>query len=126
MNDAMDEAGSCGSGNLSDPALNTDLRTESGDFVAYDRLTSFLYDLMRDHLPTSTVEKLFREAMKFNQPCLYSNGWLARYAQRMSRLLCGKCGADAGRLTPNQPDWRRVAKLAIEALEFTGPNGKQP
>src|SRR5688572_22012508 len=42
---------------------NEALRERSGKVDVHDdRLTSFLYDLVRDHLPPGTVERLVREA----------------------------------------------------------------
>lgn len=57
---------------------NEELRTRSGNVNASSRLTSFLYDLMRDHLTPGVVEKLVQGST--SQEVSYTNGWLARYA----------------------------------------------
>jgi len=61
------------------------LRARSGCVKHTDRLASFLYDLMRDHLPTGTVEKLVQKAA--SAETTYTNGWLASYARDLSRRL---------------------------------------
>lgn len=48
-------------------------------------LVSFLYDLMRDHLPAGTVERLVREAVPGTTT--YTNGWLANYASDLAQRL---------------------------------------
>lgn len=64
---------------------NRDLRERSGSVeVKDDRLTSFLYDLMRDHIQPSAVEKLVRDA---DPNILYTNGWLASYAKDVADRL---------------------------------------
>jgi hypothetical protein len=42
---------------------NKGVYTRSGKVMFNDPLTSFLYELMRDHLPTSAVEQLVRNAL---------------------------------------------------------------
>lgn len=43
-------------------------------------LVTFLYLLMRDHLPAGIVAELLEEATS-TEAALFTNGWLARYAQ---------------------------------------------
>ncbi|HEY5268258.1 MAG TPA: hypothetical protein VII94_03940 [Candidatus Saccharimonadales bacterium] len=64
---------------------NSELRLRSGEVNINDRLTSFLYDLLRDHLPVATVEKLVRDAQE--PDCAYTNGWLAKYAEDLAKRL---------------------------------------
>jgi len=72
-------------------APNWELRVRSGEVNVECRLTSFLYTLMRDHLPPGTVEELVRGS---NDPDVaYTNGWLAKYAEDLAKRLKG---TDAG------------------------------
>jgi hypothetical protein len=64
---------------------NSDLRVRSGEVNVNDRLTSFLYELIRDHLPASVVEKLVRDSQ--DPDVAYTNGWLAQYAEDLSKRL---------------------------------------
>jgi hypothetical protein len=63
----------------------------SPTFTSADRLTSFLYELMRDHLPAGEVEALVasveEEALSLENPNVYSNGWLAQYAADLAQRL---------------------------------------
>lgn len=55
------------------------LRTRSGRVVfPGDRLTSFLYDLLRDDVSPGRLERLVRDAAP---DCSYTNGYLANYAR---------------------------------------------
>lgn len=62
------------------------LREESGYFRSKDPLVCFLYDVMRDHLPVGVVEKLVLENVH-GLDCLFSNGFLAKYAENLAREL---------------------------------------
>jgi hypothetical protein len=61
------------------------LRERSGNIKINSRLTSFLYQLMRDHLPAGIVEKLAQESTE--PDVLYTNGWLANYADDVAKRL---------------------------------------
>ena len=66
------------------------LRKESGTITSSDRLVSFLYCLMRDHLPTSTVESLVIDTIALSEDtkdCIFTNGYLAQYAQNLAKIL---------------------------------------
>lgn len=63
---------------------NDGLRTRSGNMFYKSRLISFLYDLLRDHLVPSTVEKLVSDA---HPDVYYTNGYLARYAADVAERL---------------------------------------
>ncbi len=65
---------------------NTALRERSGTIRINSRLVSFLYELMRDHLPPGKVEELIRSSEK-DPDVLYTNGWLARYAEDLAYRL---------------------------------------
>lgn len=74
----------------SDEVHTEQLRERSGLFEADDALISFLYTLMRDHLPTGAVERLVRESLdERGESVQYTNGWLAQYAQDLARRLRG-------------------------------------
>lgn len=64
--------------------LDQALFERSGQVATADRLVSFLYDLMRDHLPAGVVERLVREAAA---PITMTNGYLARYATDLALRL---------------------------------------
>jgi hypothetical protein len=62
------------------------LRKRSGQVNINSRLVSFLYDLMRDHLPPGKVEELVQNAEDVPD-VTYTNGWLAKYAEDLSNRL---------------------------------------
>ena len=62
------------------------LRQRSGTVTINSKLVSFLYDLMRDHLPPGTVEELVR-ASEDEPEVTYTNGWLAKYAEDLANRL---------------------------------------
>lgn len=64
---------------------NAELRKASGEVSYYSKLVSFLYDLMRDHMPPGEVESLMRSAQ--DPQVKYTNGWLANYAEYLARRL---------------------------------------
>lgn len=61
------------------------LRERSGNVSINSKLVSFLYELMRDHVLPGDVERLTLDAM--NQPVLYTNGYLAKYAEDIAARL---------------------------------------
>jgi hypothetical protein len=76
----------------------------SGKFTSRNPLVSFLYELMRDHVPPGVVEGILDDRGAIETT--FTNGWLARYAQDVARRLdpqsgysdgcCPKCGARPG------------------------------
>jgi hypothetical protein len=75
---------------MSDAAMDA-LRERTGNVSDDSLLVSFLYELMRDHVPTGVVEKIVRSVEK-EQKCPealhFCNGHLAQYAQdAAARLL---------------------------------------
>lgn len=69
---------------------NSDTRKASGSVDGYDNLAGFLYLLMRDHLPTGTLESIMLKLpMDSGKKINYTNGWLAKYAMHISSLLMG-------------------------------------
>ena len=66
------------------------MRERSGSVTDERPLTSFLYELMRDHMAPGQVEELVQSVeSEGREECLFTNGWLAAYAKDL-----------AGRLTP--------------------------
>ncbi len=65
----------------------TRLRKLSGEVIINSRLVSFLYMLMRDHLPCGEVEKLVQNDTDTFEDVTFTNGWLATYAQDLADRL---------------------------------------
>lgn len=63
-----------------------DLRTRSGEVTSEDPLVTFLYILMRDHLPAGVVEEIV-ERHTYHEDMKYTNGWLAEYAKDLAARL---------------------------------------
>ena len=71
---------------MADP--NAEMHKRSGAVHDEDVLVSLFYDLLRDHIHPGDLEKLVREACENrDKTIVYSNGWLAAYAQDMVRRL---------------------------------------
>lgn len=62
------------------------LRERSGTVRINSKLVSFLYQLIRDHVPPGEIEKIVQES-EDNPDVTYTNGWLARYAEDLSNRL---------------------------------------
>ena len=73
-----------------------------------NRLASFLYDLMRDHLTPGMVEDLVQESVDIE--VAYTNGYLAQYALDMAKRLC-----------PPQSDPKLSTGKSIQATESVDP-----
>lgn len=58
----------------------------SGEVTIKDPLVEFLYILMRDHLPVGTIEEIVMKHVRGTKT-VYSNGWLAEYAQDVAVRL---------------------------------------
>jgi len=64
---------------------NPSLRERSGSVDHNSKLISFLYELLRDGLPSGTVERMVRNS---SEPSIeYTNGWLANYAADLAARL---------------------------------------
>jgi hypothetical protein len=64
------------------------LRDRSGSVDSSDPLVSFLYILMRDHLPIGEIESIMKDHVyKKSKDCQFTNGWLAEYAKDMAKRL---------------------------------------
>lgn len=67
---------------------NDGLSQRSGAVETEDPLVSFLYELMRDHIPPGKIEKICRESqITPGGPHTLCNGHLARYAQDVADRL---------------------------------------
>lgn len=82
-----------GSGDGSEPEIimdtteqNIELRERSGRVISNDKLVSFLYDLIKCHLPARVVESLVREA-QYDGEFLFTNGYLANYCKDLAERL---------------------------------------
>ncbi len=70
---------------------NIDLRDRSKRVQDPRPLVSFLYELMRDHVPPGIVERVVRNsATSVEDPTIYTNGFLAMYAQDLANRLDAK------------------------------------
>lgn len=65
---------------------NKGLAERSGRVKLNGRLITFLYELMRDHLPAGKVEEIVR-ASEDESEVTYTNGWLAQYAEDLAKRL---------------------------------------
>jgi hypothetical protein len=63
------------------------LRSDSGNIEYSDTLTTFFYLLMRDYLPAGKVEKLVNEVIEGAETCLFTNGFLAQYADNLASFM---------------------------------------
>ena len=63
------------------------LRSDSGNIEYSDTLTTFFYLLMRDYLPAGKVEKLVNEVVEGAETCLFTNGFLAQYADNLANFM---------------------------------------
>jgi hypothetical protein len=62
------------------------LRERSGSVKIDSHLVSFLYELMRDHVPPGVIEEIMRKTMG-PSAVVYTNGWLAKYAEDVANRL---------------------------------------
>lgn len=68
---------------------NMALRERSGAKRSRDPVVSFLYELMRDHVPPGVVEAVTRASIAKADldETAYTNGWLADYAEDIAERL---------------------------------------
>lgn len=72
-------------------AGNRGLRERSGEVSGIDVLQGVLYDLLRDHIQPSTLEKIVRDNSRMHgNVALYTNGWLASYAEDLAKRIRGE------------------------------------
>lgn len=70
---------------------NMELRERSGKVNSNDPLVSFLYILLRDHLPAGVVEGIVRNHVNLDPETEFCNGYIAKYAKDLAERL--KVGA---------------------------------
>lgn len=71
---------------------NAAIREHSGSVNSRDPLVSFLYQILRDHLPAGTVEDIMQQHVfppQFEEGSVteFCNGYIARYAQDVANRL---------------------------------------
>lgn len=66
---------------------NADIRQASDNVIDTNKMVSFFYELMRDHLPSGVVEGIVRRVLDEDYDVHYCNGWLARHAQLIVERL---------------------------------------
>jgi hypothetical protein len=94
-----------------------DLRAESGTVTYIDPLTSFFYELMRDHLPTGVVEKLVWSVLQEpDDGCVFTNGWLAKYANNLSLSIQKKSSKGLGKVLSELEDEQSEKDEVLEGL----------
>lgn len=79
---------------------NKAIREASDNVVGEDKLVSFFYELMRDHMPPGRVEEIVRRVLDEDPEIRYCNGWLAKNAEfiveRLGRREDGKDDSSNG------------------------------
>ena len=66
--------------------MNEDITQTSGNITSDDPLVSFLYELIRDHLPAGEVQRIVNNSQA-TRPTLFCNGWLVKYAEYLAAKL---------------------------------------
>ena len=69
---------------------NDQIRQESGNVVSESPLICFLYLLMRDHVVPGTLEKVVMDTEKAETSFIFTNGWLAKYAENLAKRLADR------------------------------------
>lgn len=67
--------------------LNDELRERSGTVTDDRPLVEFIYGLIRDHLSAGQVEDLIRQLTAPQKTVVYTNGFIAKYAQDVANRL---------------------------------------
>ena len=69
-----------------------EMRKKSGSVTDNRPLVSFLYELLRDHMPAGDVEIMLRHVEQEipNLPVRFTNGYLAKYAKLLADRLTVK------------------------------------
>jgi hypothetical protein len=65
------------------------IRERSGNVEIDSILVSFLYELMRDHVTPGVIEVIMQNSIKESK-VMYTNGWLAKYAEDLALRLTQK------------------------------------
>lgn len=68
------------------------IRERSGSINSKDRLVTFLYLLLRDHLSAGTVEEIMKQ-LSSDESC-FCNGWTAQHAMDIAERLKNEAEKD--------------------------------
>lgn len=90
--------------------FNAGLATRSGKVICSNKLVDFLYNLMRDHLPTGIVMRAASQVSE--EPVTYTNGWLAN----MSKDIANQLMSDFKGKTAHQRRVNHMMELAGQKL----------
>lgn len=66
---------------------NEEIKAITGTISYDDKLTSFLYELIRDHLTPGVVEEIMRHVEAEDKERIYCNGFVALYAHLLAQRL---------------------------------------
>jgi hypothetical protein len=96
------------------------LKNRSGSVTYSSKLVSFLYGLLRDHLPAGSVEELVEDSQV--SEVTYTNGWLAQYAQDVADRLKDEVPPKVSPkdLSPDDLQVREVTRVLNEAVQVIG------
>lgn len=64
------------------------LKDDSGTIYYSDPLTSFIYELLRDHITCGAMESLVRNIIvESGKEVVFTNGWLAQYSNNVANTI---------------------------------------
>lgn len=66
---------------------NQEMRNASGHVKSSDKVVMLMYYLLRDHITSSKLESIVDELEKMENEALFTNGWLAKYAENLASRL---------------------------------------
>ena len=94
------------------------LKNRSGSVTYSSKLVSFLYGLLRDHLPAGSVEELVQDSQV--SEVTYTNGWLADYALDVADRLKDEVPPKVSPkgLSPDDLQVREVIRVLSESVGF--------
>lgn len=90
--------------------FSVQLRLATGAVEDDRPLVNFLYMLMRDHLPVGTVTKILVDA-NHDRSMVFSNGYLAEYAQHIVDMLTIHPCPCCCRSEPNEETLEAIREL---------------
>lgn len=70
--------------------MYSQMQEASGNIVIENKFTAFLYLLMMDKLTSGEVQVIINRVINEkneNEPFIYTNGWLAQYADYLRKLI---------------------------------------
>ena len=66
--------------------LTDEFRKRTGSENSKDKLVTFIYILVRDHIPMGKIESIMQEHVN-DKEALFTNGYLARYSKDVAKRL---------------------------------------